>query len=165
MGARPGEPKTSPRRIKAAKKRVEALRLREMNWTYDQIGAKLGVSRSRVGRMIEQELKQLIPEEEREHLRQLELRRLDRLARPHWAKATGGDLKSAKFLLALSRRRCAMLGLDKPFKEETGGAGARTIRIRTDTDPIFTDVAVLAAIQAAHKRAQQAHSNGDGPTT
>lgn len=53
-----------------------------------------------------------VPQGAVEDYRRIELLRLDRLWAAYWAKALGGDLPAALYLLKVSERRSRLLGMD-----------------------------------------------------
>lgn len=109
-----GEPASSPRRIKAAEKRRQALDLRTSGLTYQQIAHELGYrSAGYVCDIVRAELDKL-PKEPAEAVRQLELTRLDAMLLGLWAEAKAGRWLAVDRVLAIMDRRARLLGLDAP---------------------------------------------------
>jgi hypothetical protein len=110
------ESKASQRRVKAAKRRTEALELRLAGYTYAQIGERLGCSLQRAHRIVTQEFERLTKErtDAAQALVSQELERLERLHRAHWDKALAGDMEATDRIIKLMNRRAKLLGLDVP---------------------------------------------------
>ncbi len=112
-----------------AEKRRQALSMREMGYSYEEIAQALGwTSRATAYAFVKRALKATY-QEPADEVRKLELKRLDRLTRAIWQKATGKvnsdgtveppDLFALDRLLKLMNRRAALLGLDAPVKVKT----------------------------------------------
>jgi hypothetical protein len=119
----------SPRRVRAAQRRREALELRMAGATYQDIGEVLGVSKTRAIKAVQEALRELqdLTVEKAEELRSTELARLERLQRVVWQRAIGtadqpASDKAVWRVLQIMERRAKLLGLDQPVKvEQTGG--------------------------------------------
>lgn len=108
----------------AMERRIAALDMRRQGATYRQIAAALGLANpGNAHRMIREELNALREQcrESVAELRELELERLDLLWRALMPAVAKGDTRAVLACVALSKRRCALLGLDKPQKLEMGG--------------------------------------------
>lgn len=98
---------TKERRERMAK----ALELKEQGATYDQIASTLGISRTRAFDDVDDALKE-ITREPAESLRDLELRRIDRLWQVVFKNAMQGNLKAVDRTIKLIALRMKLLGLD-----------------------------------------------------
>ena len=116
-----GKSKAAPERVTAAERRVKALELRKLGFTYRRIGEQLGVTESAAHKMVTTSLRELNEKsaENAEELRRLELERLD-----EWLLRIAQEIKDGKALGAIDRgiriqaRRAKLLGLDAPTKVE-----------------------------------------------
>jgi uncharacterized protein (DUF1786 family) len=100
-------------KIKATKRRLEALRLREKGLTYEAMGKEMGVSPERAWALTSEAfdwLRQRL-EDKASDVMKLELRRLDALHRAYYAKARRGDTKAADMVVKVMDRRISLLGL------------------------------------------------------
>ena len=111
------EPKTSPRRIAAMEKQVQALELRKAGATFEQIGKALAMSPQNAYASVDAALKRL-QREPAEQVLALELERLDAMLIAVFKAAKAGDLQSINSVLAIQGRRTRYLGLDAPVKSE-----------------------------------------------
>jgi hypothetical protein len=114
------ESPTSKRRAVHTERSREALDLRLVGKTYDQIGEALGVSKQQAHRLVKAELDELaaLTRGAAEELRQRELETLDRLLATAMPCAEQGDMQAADRVIKISARRSALLGLDAPAKHE-----------------------------------------------
>lgn len=96
-----------------AEDRRRAIDLRAAGWSFEAIGAELGCAKSHAHRLYKEAIDLLLPAEDLEVHRRLELDRLDALTLVHWRAAMAGDLKAGNLLLAISDQRMKLLHLDK----------------------------------------------------
>lgn len=122
--------KLATRRLQAAEKRIRALALRRIGFSYAQIAREVGY-RNKGGayEAVMQELNEGRAEAT-EEVRLLELERLDRLQAALWPKAVGNpqqgdapDLPSLDRVLKIMERRAAISGLNTQRIEHSGPAG------------------------------------------
>lgn len=108
---------------RAAERRIKALTLYKAGMTTRQIGEQLGVSNVSAWKYIKIGLEELSKEQNEiaEHVRDLELRRLDDMLRAIWPKVIGGDLRAIDRVLAIQDRRAKYLGLNAAEKQEHSG--------------------------------------------
>jgi len=107
--------KTSVRRIKTTEKTLKALTLRKKGFNYTEIGEELGCARQTACRYVLSELEILADKcrEEAEHVRALELQRLDDLYTKAWDLVDAGGSETAiDRCLRIMERRSKLLGLD-----------------------------------------------------
>jgi hypothetical protein len=108
-------------------RRREVLQLKEAGATYEAIARTLlerhgthalpaGYDRRYAYKDLHRELEKLQDEnrEAAESVRDVELRRLDRMLRGLWNKAVQGDPQAIDRVLKIMQRRAKMLGLDEP---------------------------------------------------
>jgi len=107
--------KTTPAQLKRAANTIEAVKLRRQGLQYDEIGQRLGCSPKTAHEMVTEWLKKLAAEtrEQSETLRAIELRRLDALYEAMESLALKGSPKATMACVNISKRRTALLGLDK----------------------------------------------------
>jgi hypothetical protein len=116
--------KTSVRRIKTTEKTLKALTLRKKGFNYTKIGEELGCARQTACRYVLSELEILADKcrEEAEHVRALELQRLDDLYTKAWDLVDAGGSETAiDRCLRIMERRSKLLGLDAAEKVEHSG--------------------------------------------
>lgn len=119
MNNKKRESTTSPRRLEAARKQAEALQLREDGDTFQQIADKIGyATRDSAQKAVMAALDKMLSEPA-EHVRELELIRLDGLWRVTYKKAKEGDIKSVEAALKIMDRRARLTGLDKQIDQST----------------------------------------------
>lgn len=114
-----GKSKAAPERVIAAERRVKALELRKLGFTYRRIGEQLGVTESAAHKMVTKSLQELNEKsaESAVEVRRLELERLD-----EWLLRVAQEMKNGRTLAAIDRgiriqnRRARLLGLDAPTK-------------------------------------------------
>jgi hypothetical protein len=106
-----------------AERRAKALDLAIAGASYRQIAAQTGVSLATAYDDVQAELGALDKErgEKAERLRDLSLKRLDKLTLMAMPKAQKGDEKSIRVLVQIEDRRAKLLGLDAATKLEHGG--------------------------------------------
>jgi Sigma-70, region 4 len=102
--------------LTGAEHRLQALRLRKEGYTYEAIGAALGISKQRAHQLVTEELRKLREEtpEAAEAVRQLELERLDAMLRILAPKVKRAELGAIQLVLKIMERRAKLLGLDAP---------------------------------------------------
>ncbi|MCK5747258.1 MAG: hypothetical protein KAH44_13635 [Oricola sp.] len=120
---RPGESKTSPRRLRAKEKHVKALELRKQGMSYRKIADALGYKDvSSAYRSIMSAIEE-IRREPAEACLKLELERLDSLLAGLWSEATKGDSRKVDSALRVAERRSRLLGLDQKIAVALGDDG------------------------------------------
>lgn len=97
---------------KRAERIARVLELRQTGTTYRDIAAIVGISTAQAHKDAKDGLAFTLTEPA-EHLRTLELARLDRLQRAYWDTALAGDYKAADRVLRIIETRFKLLGLDK----------------------------------------------------
>jgi hypothetical protein len=121
-GSKPGRgprshpgPTTGKREVEAQRKSSQAVQLRVAGATLTQIAERLGYAdASGAHRAITRALKEMLPEEDRQAGRRLELAKLDRLEMSAWPNALAGDDKAANVILRCIGMRAKLLGLEAP---------------------------------------------------
>ena len=114
---------TAPRMLKAAEKRILALEYRTKGYSLQLIADKIdGLSVSGVSKTLKVALENLLTKqlESTDHLRTLELQRLDELWYTAYKQAITGinNLQAIDRCLKIMKRRAELLGLDAPVKSE-----------------------------------------------
>lgn len=104
--------RTTPEDINAAIKAALALDLRKQGYTLEEIAKQVGYQdKSGAWRAIQRELKRL-PIPNAIELRKLETERLDDMLKAIYAKAKGGDTWYVDRVIAISKRRSEITGMD-----------------------------------------------------
>lgn len=115
--------RTSQRALEAARKKREALALREAGATLQTIGDKLYKGdRSNAHRAITEALAEQAAENVAE-VRALENARLDQMLLGAWPRARKGDNHAIASVIRIMDRRAKLNGLDMPIKTEEVGDG------------------------------------------
>ena len=132
----------------AKQRERDALELRTRGCTYDQISKALGMSLSGAADAVRRALEALKSEtqEKAEEVRDLELRRLDKMLQIAEAAAEGGDLAAIDRVIRIQERRSKYLGLDAPAKSETHTTVAAAVDLSS------LDDRKLADLEAAYKQ-------------
>ncbi|SRR5258707_1665056 len=103
---------TTVKDINAAEKAKLAIMLRKQGYTLDEIALQIGYSdRSGAFRAIKRELDR-VPATDAKDLRKLEEMRLDDMLKGIYGKAQEGDTWSIDRVIALSKRRSEITGMD-----------------------------------------------------
>jgi hypothetical protein len=119
--------KKQPKSINIVDRRRRALELRRTGATYEQVASLIAeqfglpkYNRSRAFEDIDFALSELNREFsiDSEHLRRLELEKLDRLELGLWKSAINGDPQSVKVFVSLMDRRAKLCGTDFPIRLE-----------------------------------------------
>ena len=111
----------------AALRAVQALNLRKLGMTYEQIAQQCGYgSRGAAYHAVQRELARTL-QEPADELRKLEAQRLDDLYRAMIPKALKGDGWSVDRCLRIMERRAALLGLD--YRPDQAQAQAQMVVI------------------------------------
>jgi hypothetical protein len=98
--------------------------------SYDDIAESLGyASRAGAHKAVMTAIASTLTEPAAQ-VRELELKRLDRLWLAVWDRATKGDIEAVEMCLKIMKRRADFEGLDKAKKLELGGQGGEPIPIR-----------------------------------
>jgi hypothetical protein len=144
---RGGASPTSARRLRAAERQRQALDLRMGGASYDQIAESLGyANRGGAHKAVTAGL--ATPPELAEGVRELELKRLDRLWLTVWEPAIRGDREAIAICIQLMKRRADFQGLDKAKRREVEHAGQVKVDQSNDqlaakllADPVACDLA------------------------
>jgi predicted DNA-binding protein (UPF0251 family) len=118
------ESTTSGRKVTAENRRIEALELRKQGFSYDEIAARLGVSKAAAYKSVKTALDTLKDEvyEGAEALRILEMERLDSLFEKAYSAAMAGDLVAIDKAVKVMERRARLCGLDESTRMEISGS-------------------------------------------
>lgn len=111
-----GASKTGARRIDSRELERQAFEMRKAGHSYASISAATGVTRQAAHAAVTRVLKKLSEETnaDAEHVRALELDRLDAILAGIWSAAIGGDVDAIDRVLRIMQRRAALEGLDVP---------------------------------------------------
>jgi hypothetical protein len=121
---------TSARRLEALEKQRQALALRMAGASFDEIAESLGYAdRGGAHKAVMAAIESTLPEPALQ-VRELELKRLDRLWLAAWKAATDGDLQAIAVCLQIMKRRADFEGLDKAKKLEHTGPDGKAIPIK-----------------------------------
>ena len=100
-------------------KERKAIELRRAGYTYDEIAQAIGYADHTGARdAVTRAIRRATSDAGVGELRQQELDRLDRLQRAVWTTAIQGDAQAVAQALRIIDRRCKLLGLDAPIKQE-----------------------------------------------
>lgn len=106
------------KREAAAERRVKALELRKLGWSYRRIGKALNVAGKTAFKDVKDSLVELRKEQDdlSEDVLVLELSRLDEILVPTLRQAISGKLEAVDRVLRIMDRRSRFLGIDAPSK-------------------------------------------------
>lgn len=129
---------TSPIIVNRELKREQALDFRAEGLTFQEIADKLEVSKTTAYELVREALDEIRKENDIRavHLRDLELRRLDKQRSALWEKRANPDVANA--LTRISARVAALMGLDAPKKIEQSGPNGGPIKL-DDGKVVLTD--------------------------
>jgi DNA-binding transcriptional ArsR family regulator len=96
-------------------KLAEAMRMRRLGATYDEIAEKVGMKPKTIQKAISRLLETVLLDEARD-LKVLQMVRLERLVAAITEKAENGNLFAVKTLLKVFDRQAKLCGLDSPVK-------------------------------------------------
>jgi hypothetical protein len=109
--------RATPAKIAAAERQRKAVELRMAGLTFQAIADTLGyANRSSATDAVTRALRDTVPKELTDELRQIENQRLDRLYGPMYARALAGDHRAVDACLRIMARRAALNGLDAPVR-------------------------------------------------
>ena len=119
MGARNNNgKKTRPETIESQKRKAEALELRKMGFTFEQIAEQVGYnSKQAAYEAVRTAIREIIEEPAKDVLR-LDLERLDALWLGAYANAANGDPQAIAACMRIMERRARLLGLDAPVRTD-----------------------------------------------
>jgi len=104
----------TPKQVEVAQRRAQALELRAMGLTYEQIAERLKYSgRAHAHRDVQEALAELVEAPAKDLLAE-ELSRLERLLQGVWAEARKGDTGKINTVLRILDARAKYLGLYAP---------------------------------------------------
>ena len=147
----------------AQERAAQALRLRIAGMSQQAIADQVGLSQSRISRVIKQALRAQY-EGARDDLRALEMLRSEELHHAMWPKALRGDTSAAHVVIKASERRARLYALDEASESSAGAGGAAWlvqvyVRVTVgagDVARATVDAAAHAAIADAVDAAQTA---------
>ncbi len=134
----------------AAIKQAKGLEMRASGATYDQIAKVCGWNSANAAFMgVNAALKKML-KEPAEHVRSLELKRLDGMLYPFLKQAKEGNQGAVDRVLRIMARRAALLGLDAPVKiAPTNPEGDKPYDRNIDAGEARRILQALASIEAS----------------
>ncbi len=144
---------TSKEKMRAKERRQKVLDMRLLGASLRRIADKIGVSHETVRNDLQKALEELSETEraKAEHLRGLELQRLDVALNAIGSKVLEGDLGAIDRWLKISERRARLLGLDAPDASNIHVTGSALTEMSNDE---------LRRIVAARQKALESGDNG-----
>ena len=122
---------TNAARARKLKHQELALELRRAGYSYDSIGRKIGLSKSRAHALVQMgldEVRQQIAAAV-DNLRAEEVSRLDGMLAKIYPKASRGDVAAIDRVLKIGERRAKLLGIEAPMRIETTGKDGAPIEV------------------------------------
>jgi hypothetical protein len=135
---------TSPKAIARQERKLQALELRRIGYTYRAIGKEMGLNHCTVLQMVVEAIAE-IPRESAEAVLRLELARLDEMQSSIYTTAVEGDHNAILTVLRIMERRARLEGIERPAAmnvnaQITGADGAPLIPANLPlVNFIFTD--------------------------
>lgn len=113
------------------KRERDATELMLAGANYSEIGRAIGLHPSSARKMVLRIMADIAVEhkEKVEQLRELEVRRLDRLLMRVWSDAQGGNAQAQNTVLRIMERKAKLLGLDMPVQMEVASPGGGPLRV------------------------------------
>lgn len=144
--------KRTPKITVSAQRELEALRLRAMGHSFDEIGAALGITRQGATKAYDRGMAGLKAETKAaaEHALEMELLRCDLLQKGLMPAAAAGETQSALAALKVMDRRAKYLGLDAPSKSEITGKDGEPL-----AQSVFAIPQPAASVEEWAKAAEQ----------
>lgn len=105
---------SSPTRVRSTKRTALALDLRAQGYTWAEVAQRAGYKTLQAAHMAVKNALEHTLQEPAEHLRNIELQRLEKLQTVWFPKALDGDKDAATVVLKTAERRAKLLGLDAP---------------------------------------------------
>jgi hypothetical protein len=107
-----------PDRARKLQRQLEALELRRMGFSYVEIGARIGCSKSAAHRYVDEAMAEASEQVRGEAnvIKAEEISRLDGMLRGLWPTARKGNHGAVDRVLKIMERRARLLGLDAPVK-------------------------------------------------
>jgi hypothetical protein len=164
--ATPKPTKPSSRKAAGVAKRKTALQLHVEGYTFEVIGQRLGISRQRAHKLVQEQIAEAAAERAQLATRALDtdLERVDFVLRSLAPKVEAGDDKAAQAYLRAMERRSKLLGLDAPVRTDgtttlTGPDGGAVAIEIAQAEPS----ALHARLAAAAARAARGADPGGAP--
>ena len=103
------------------------MQLRKAGVGYADIGTALGISTAGAYKSVMRALELLAEKtnENAEHVRDIELQRLDAMLKALWPRVLSGDEKAIDRVLRIMDRRARYLGLDAPERRDVTSGGEK----------------------------------------
>lgn len=119
----------SPKTTVAAQRTKEALALRSEGLGFEEIGARLGITRQGAVKAYDRAMAELKADTEdlAQHNLELELLRLDDMLKAIMPLATAGELPHIATALKIAEQRAKLLGLYAPTKSELTGKNGQPL--------------------------------------
>lgn len=119
------------RHLTAAKRRIEAMQLRQQGFSFKEIGEKLGCSQQRAHAIVHEEFARLRAEQNElaENILRVTNDRIEALLKMQWQRAMQGDRLATETVLKLVDRQARLFGVDAPRKTEA------RVDLNDTTDP------------------------------
>lgn len=105
---------TSPTRVRSTMRKAKALELRAEGLTWDEVAKQSGYKSPQAAQLSVRNALEATLKEPADHLRLIELQRLEMLQKTWFPKAVEGDRDAAAVVLKISERRSKLMGLDAP---------------------------------------------------
>jgi hypothetical protein len=138
----------SKRHLQAREHEEKTLELRKKGWSYNEIGAQLGISRvaayqcvMRVLAAYESDIKENVPA-----VRRLELERCDAMTKALAKRVAKGDVRAILADLRVMDHRAKLTGIYAPTRLEHTGADGDPIEMKLSDAELATEIRQLASV-------------------
>lgn len=150
------------RKESATLRRIESLRLRQQGKSYPVISRELGISVTQAFRDVKRALDYRVKlgSEQLETERHLQEERLDIALGAIWKNVKTGKAHAVNEMLAIEKRRAALLGLDAPVKVAPTTPDGRALQVDRMTDD--ERLQRLAELFIAARNSTNGRGQGEG---
>ena len=129
---------TAPKLVERLVNVSNVVELRIQGHDYDVIGSLLGIKPDKAQQLVSEAMNAIAAPlaDTLEAVRNLDLKRLDKMLIPFMASACEGDPHSAAVVLKIMERRAQLLGLDAPKNVNLSGEVGIRLYAGVDTDKV-----------------------------
>lgn len=139
-GPTPGK---APTAAAAAERRAKVFELRRAGVPFRAVGQALGIDIATAYRDYQQALEELLPVEDVEDQRRIELDRIDGVRQALWPQVLKGDYRAVDRYMVASERYARLAGIDYDMKLEQQRISLDTARVQMMRELVLAGIAAL----------------------